>query len=78
MFAPQTRSNRKIDNEDLRRAVFSLIHEPPANREYQSNVLDYGAPAPILKENGTHVGTALVAKTITAAGYKWRKAERSF
>jgi hypothetical protein len=29
----------------------------------------------VLKENGTHVGTALVAKMIKAAGYKWRKAK---
>ncbi len=31
MFAPQSRSNRKIDNESLRSAVFSLLHEPPTN-----------------------------------------------
>jgi hypothetical protein len=29
----------------------------------------------VLKENGKHVGTALVAKMIKAAGYKWRKAK---
>jgi hypothetical protein len=29
----------------------------------------------VLKENGTRVGTALVAKTIKAAGYKWRNAK---
>src|SRR5947209_8118723 len=31
LFADQTKSNCKIDNEDLRKAIFSLIHEPPAN-----------------------------------------------
>jgi hypothetical protein len=29
----------------------------------------------VLKENGTYVGTALVAKMIKAAGYRWRKAK---
>src|SRR6202790_3509658 len=29
----------------------------------------------VLKENGTQVGTALVARMIKAAGYKWRKAK---
>ena len=31
IFAPQTKSNRKIDDSDLRNAVFGLLHEPPTN-----------------------------------------------
>ena len=31
MFAPQTKANRKIDNGDLKSAVFTLLHEPPTN-----------------------------------------------
>jgi hypothetical protein len=30
LFARQTKSNRKIDNEKFASAVFSLLHEPPA------------------------------------------------
>jgi transposase len=75
VFAPQTKSNRKIDNEDLRRAVFSLLHEPPANHGINRTSWTMALLRRVLKENGTHVGTALVAKIIKAAGYKWRNAK---
>ena len=75
VFAPQTKSNRKIDNEDLRKAVFSLLHEPPTNHGINRTSWTMALLCRVLKENGTHVGTALVAKIIKAAGYKWRKAK---
>jgi transposase len=75
VFAPQTKSNRKIDNEDLRRTVFNLLHEPPTNHGINRTSWTMALLRRVLKENGTHVGTALVAKMIKAAGYKWRKAK---
>jgi transposase len=75
LFAPQTKSNRKIDNEDLRRAVFSLLHEPPSSHGINRTSWTMALLRRVLKENGTHVGTALVAKMIKAAGYKWRNAK---
>jgi transposase len=75
VFAPQTKSNRKIDNEDLRKAIFSLLHEPPANHNINRTSWTMALLCRVLKEKGTHVGTALVAKIIKAAGYKWRKAK---
>jgi hypothetical protein len=75
MFAPQTKSNRKIDNEVLRSAVFSLLHEPPANHGINRTSWTMELLRRVLKAKGTHVGTAVVAKMIKAAGYKWRKAK---
>jgi transposase len=75
LFAPQTKSNRKIDNEDLRRAVFSLLHQPPINHGINRTSWTMALLRRVLKENGTYVGTALVAKMIKAAGYRWRKAK---
>ena len=75
LFAPQTKSNRKIDNEDLRKAIFSLLHEPPTNHGINRTSWTMALLRRVLKENGTQVGTALVAKMIKAAGYKWRKAK---
>ena len=75
VFAPQTKSNRKIDNEGLRTTVFSLLHEPPTNHGINRTSWTMALLRRVLKENGTHVGTALVAKMIKAAGYKWRKAK---
>ena len=31
LFARQTKSNRKFDNEVIKRAIFGLLHEPPSN-----------------------------------------------
>jgi hypothetical protein len=75
LFARQTRSNRKVDSEDLRNAVFKLLHEPPA--DYGINRTSWTMPllCKVLKENDRQVGTAVVAKIIKAAGYKWRKAK---
>ena len=75
VFAPQTKSNRKIDNDDLRRAIFSVLHEPPASHGINRTSWTMALLRRVLKENGTHVGTALVAKVIKAAGYKWRNAK---
>jgi transposase len=75
LFAPQTKSNRKIDNEDLRSAVFSLLHQPPTNHGINRTSWTMALLRRVLKENGTYVGTALVAKMIKAAGYRWRKAK---
>jgi transposase len=75
IFAPQTRSNRKIDDSDLRNAVFSLLHEPPINHGINRTSWTIPLLSRVLKENGQQIGTALVAKMVKAAGYKWRKAK---
>jgi transposase len=75
VFAPQTRSNRKFDNEDLRKTVFSLLHEPPINHGINRTSWTMALLRRVLRENGKHVGAALVAKMIKTAGYKWRKAK---
>lgn len=75
VFASQAKSNRKIDNEDLRRAIFGLLHEPPTNHGINRTSWTMALLRRVLKDNGTLVGTALVAKIIKAAGYKWRNAK---
>ena len=69
LFAPQTKSNRKIDNEDLRKAIFSLLHEPPTNHGINRTSWTMALLRRVLKENGIQIGTALVARMIKAAGY---------
>ena len=31
LFAPQTKSTRKFDNEAVKEAIFRVLHEPPSN-----------------------------------------------
>lgn len=75
LFVRQTRSNRKVDSEDLRNAVFKLLHEPPADHGINRTSWTMPLLCKVLKENDRQVGTAVVAKIIKAAGYKWRKAK---
>jgi transposase len=75
MFAPQTRSNRKIDNETLRNAVFCLLHEPPANHGINRTTWTMPILCQVLRENGNQIGPAVVRKMIKVAGYKWRRAK---
>ena len=75
LFAPQSKSNRKIDNESLRNAVFSLLHEPPSNHGINRTTWTMPLMCQVLKNNGHEIGPALVSKMIRAAGYKWRKAK---
>jgi transposase len=75
IFAPQRKSNRKIDNEQLRSALFGLLHEPPSN--YGHNRASWTMPllSRVLKEKGKAIGPALIRKMLKASGYKWRKAK---
>lgn len=75
LFAPQIKSNRKIDNPKVRSAVFSLLHEPPANHGINRTSWTMPLLSHVLKRNGTQVGPAAISKMIKAAGYKWRRAK---
>jgi transposase len=75
LFARQSKSNRKIDDEKLRSAVFSLLHEPPANHGINRTSWTMSLLCQVLKKNGTQIGPALVSKMIKAAGYKLRRAK---
>ncbi len=75
LFAPQKKSNRKIDNDELQSAIFSLLHEPPGNHGINRASWTMPLLCQMLKENGKQIGIALVRKMIKAAGYRWRKAK---
>jgi transposase len=75
LFARKTKSNQKINNDDLRRSVFSLLHEPPANHGINRTSWTMPLLCRVLKESGTQVGVATVRKLIKDAGYRWRKAK---
>jgi transposase len=75
LFAQQTKSNRKIDNEKLVSGVFSLLHETPANHGINRTSWTMPLLSQVLKKNGKQIGSALISKIIKAAGYKLRKAK---
>ena len=74
LFARQTRSNRKFDNEAIKNAVFGLLHEPPSSYSINRTTWTMGHLSQILRETGRPVSPSVISKIIKLAGYRWRKA----
>jgi hypothetical protein len=74
LFQRKTNSTRKFDNEEVKQAVFRLLHEPPAN--YGINRTTWIMPdlARVLRETGHPACPEVIRKITKAAGYRWRKA----
>jgi transposase len=74
LFERETKSTRKFDNEEVKQAVFQLLHEPPSN--YGINRTTWIMPdlARVLRETGRPACREVIRKITKAAGYRWRKA----
>lgn len=74
LFKRQTKSNRKFDDEAIKKAVFGLLHEPPSN--YGINRTSWVMPdlRRILQEKGRPACPDVIRMITKAAGYRWRKA----
>jgi transposase len=75
LFARQTKSTRKYDNEAVKQAVFGLLHEPPANYGINRTTWIMRDLARILREKGQPACPDVIRTITKAAGYKWRKAK---
>ena len=71
LFAPQTKSNCKFDNEAIKIAVFGLLHEPPSNYGINRTTWTMGHLSRILREAGHPVSPGLISKITRLAGYRW-------
>src|SRR5215211_4076329 len=78
LFARQTKSTRKFDNEAVKQAIFGVLHEPPSN--YGINRTTWIMPdlERVLREAGRPACRAVIRKITKAAGYRWRKARVVF
>jgi transposase len=74
LFARQTRSTRKFDNDSVKQAVFSLLHEPPANYGINRTSWAMDDLSRVLRETGQPVCLKVIRKITKSAGYRWRKA----
>jgi DDE superfamily endonuclease len=74
LFARQIKSNRKFNNEEIRSAVFGLLHEPPSNYSINRTTWTIGHLSRILGETGHPVSPGVIRKITKSAGYRWRKA----
>jgi hypothetical protein len=74
LFASQTRSTRKFDNETVKQAVFGLLHEPPSNYGINRTTWIMRDLTRVLRETGRPACPDVIRKITKAAGYRWRKA----
>src|SRR3954451_14952254 len=74
LFARKTESSRKVDDETLKKAVFSLLHEPPSNYGLNRTSWKMADFCRVLREKGRPACPEVIRKITKAAGYKWRKA----
>jgi transposase len=74
LFARQTKSNRKFDNQAIKNALFGILHEPPSNYGINRTTWTMGHLSRILHETGHPVGPGVIRKITKLAGYQWRKA----
>jgi transposase len=74
LFAPKRRSNRKVDDSELKAAIFSVLHEPPSNHGFNRTAWIMADLRGVLAKIGKPACANVVRIITKAAGYKWRKA----
>jgi transposase len=74
LFARRINPHRKFDNESIKKAVFSVLHQPPSNFGINRTTWTMIELSRIMKQIGQSVGEDVIRKIIKAAGYRWRKA----
>ena len=74
LFAPRVSPLRKFDREAVKKAVFSLLHQPPSNFGINRTTWKMADLSRIMKETGEPAGEDVIRKIVKQAGYRWRKA----
>lgn len=74
LFARQIRLVRKADDDSLKQAVFSTLHEPPAKYGINRTTWIMADLARVLRDTGHPACPAVIRKITKTAGYRWRKA----
>lgn len=74
LFARQTKSHRKFDNETIKQAIFSLLHQPPSNFGINRTTWIMADLVRVMKESGQPACSHVIRRIVKDAGYRWRKA----
>lgn len=75
LLAPMTRGPRKAESEDLKAAVFRLLHEPPKDHGINRTSWTMCDLSAVLTRQGFSACQHVLRQIIHDAGWKWRKAE---
>lgn len=74
LLAPMTRGPRRAESEDLKVAVFRLLHEPPKDHGINRTSWIMRDLRAILARQGFSACQQVLRQIIHDAGWKWRKA----
>jgi transposase len=74
LFARQTKSSRKFDDQAVRNALFGILHQPPANYGINRTTWTMTDLCRILRETGQPACKDVIRTIIKTSGYRWRKA----
>jgi transposase len=67
---------RRAENEQIRKAVFALLHEPPSGIGINRTTWRMVDLTTALRERGTPVCAQVVREITRSAGWRWRKARK--
>lgn len=73
LFARQTKSTRKFDNETVKQAVVGLLHEPPSNYGINRTTWIMRDLTRVLRQTGRPACPDVIRSITKVAGYRWRK-----
>jgi transposase len=74
LFGRKFKATRKTEDESLKNAIFSVLHEPPSNHGINRTSWKMTDLCTVLHETGHPACSDIVRRIIKAAGYKWRTA----
>ena len=74
LFARRINRHRKFDDDDVKKALFSTLHQPPSNFRINRTSWTMHELSRVMKEAGQPVSEDVIRKIIKSAGYRWRKA----
>jgi transposase len=77
LFAAKRKSGGRLaENEQVRKYVFSLLHEPPSVSGINRTTWRMDDLTRVLRERGTPVCAQVVREITQSAGWRWRKARK--
>jgi hypothetical protein len=74
LFSRTAYLTRRLDSEDLKSAIFKLLHEPPSNYGINRTTWTMALFKKVLRETGNGACPDVIRRITRDAGYRWRKA----
>jgi transposase len=74
LLAPRVNPHRKFDSEQVKEAVFKILHQPPASFGINRTTWKMADLVRVMKETGQPACEEVIRTIVKRAGYRWRKA----